>query len=450
MDAPPLITGAVCVYPFDAMLARRLTIPSRFEEDTPMLLYTKLSDDFMGLPWHLCPPCADDRRSAGHPIYLKSKVVPKDAEQARCIPEIKAHLRAGRSFITKAPTGSGKTVMSIDAICDHGRTTLVVVPKDDLVDQWVERILQYTDASPAQIGRLQGDECDVEGKAIVIGSLRSLAKMWRYPPWVYSYFGLVVFDEVHRLAADLMSQTIQLFSSKQRLGLSATVKRKDGKDLLLEAHIGPILVEATVMQLVPRVNLVQTGWKCPRRPDGEFAIPHSMGRIALAERSLYNNGDRNGMICRIAAAAVQKGRRTVIFSGQTEHLEMLELFLPRFRVSPHDIGKYYGNTRGPKLAREGQKRIVLATPGKMAEGTDIWQLDTCILGVPISDPEQIVGRILREDPFRDTNPTKQHPVVFDLRDDDSWVLEKYAQGRVKFYTRIKAPMQWVSMQEQPQ
>lgn len=70
--------------------------------------------------------------------------------------------------------------------------TLVVVHKEFLMSQWVERIEEYLPG--AKVGIAQQDQCDFEGKHIVVGMVHSLAK-GRYPEAFYRHFGLVFVDE---------------------------------------------------------------------------------------------------------------------------------------------------------------------------------------------------------------------------------------------------------------
>ncbi len=340
-------------------------------------------------------------------------------------------LLAGRSFSLKAPTGSGKTIMALKGIARLGVSTLVVPPKDDLMDQWIERIQQAYGLKPSQIGRVQGDVCDFAGKDIVLGSLRSLCKPNRYPKALYREFGLLVGDEVHRWGAEQMSQISGLFFAAQRLGLTATFLRSDGRDLMVEAHVGQIEVEAKIEILKPKVFRFKSNWKCPTNRLGQ-QIPHQAGRVATILHSVFANGHRNRMICHFARTSYQKGRRVVIFSDHLEHLDTLCMMLPAWGVPSDAIGHYYGSTTKQQLAIAGSKSVILATYPKMAEGTDIPELDTLILAGPRSNIEQTVGRILRE------CATKRPPVVFDICDNDSPVLAGYAKSRLKVYLKLGA------------
>ena len=394
------------------------------------------SGDYIGLPWHCCPNPTPDRdaRSSGRPVRLPFIMTLREA-QVIPVAKMESKLLAGRSFVLKAPTGSGKTIMALKAIARLGVSTLVVVPKDDLMDQWVERIVAAYGLKPSQIGRIQGDTCDYLGKDIVLGSLRSLYKAGRYAKPLYREFGLLVADEVHRWGADQMALISTLFYAKQRLGLTATFDRSDGKNLMVEAHVGQIEVEAQIEILKPKVFRFRSQWRCPRDRYTGAMIPHKPGRIATVLHSIFANGHRNRMICHFARTAFQRGRRTVIFSDHLEHLDTLHMMLPAWGVPKDQIGHYYGSTTKKELAIAASKPVILATYPKMAEGTDIPELDTLILAGPRANIEQTVGRILRE------CATKQAPIVFDIVDGDSPVLIGYAKGRMAVYQKLGATIQ---------
>jgi superfamily II DNA or RNA helicase len=329
-------------------------------------------------------------------------------------------------------------------------TTLVVCTKDDLVNQWRQRIMQHTDIPSSQIGKIQQNKCDVYGKKAVIASLKSLAIPDRYPPQIKQLFGLVIFDEVHRLGADTFQVVCRMFPSWLRLGLSATPERQDGKEIVFFANIGPIRVVSEGVPMVPKVLRLESGWRVPRTKkkdpmSGEYKLikmPHSPGKCAHVVRFLLRNTDRNRMLVWAMKKAWQNKRNTVIFSSSIDHLELLRDLCVKEGIPRKDFGEYFGGGRSEKHLHEAAaKPLVLATPGKAGDGTDFPWWDCCVLAAPFAGIKQSAGRVLRE------YPDKRQPVIFDIDDSDSSVFLGYMNKRDEYYASVGAEVKEMAYAE---
>jgi superfamily II DNA or RNA helicase len=316
-----------------------------------------------------------------------------------------------------------------------------VCTKDDLVKQWRERILQHTDIEDHEIGRIQQDKCDVYGKKIVVASLKSLSIPDRYPAAIRQLFGLVIFDEIHRLGADTFQVCCRMFPARWRLGLSATPERVDGKEIVFLANIGPVRVIGHSVPMIPKVLRYESDWKCPRgkqrnKKTGEIKIvkiPHSPGKAGHVVRYLLRDPARNRLLVWLMLKAFENQRRTVIFSTQIAHLELLRDICVKAGVPRSAFGEYYGGGRSnDHLDKAAAKPLVLATPGKAGDGTDFPWWDCCLLAAPFANIKQIAGRILRE------YPDKLQPVIFDVSDRDSPVFAGYENRRDEYYAAVGA------------
>lgn len=319
-----------------------------------------------------------------------------------------------------------------------GVPVLVVCTKDDLVTQWKQRILQHTDVEANQIGLIQQNTCDVYGKKIVIASIKSLSIPGRYPPAIRSLFGLVVYDEVHRLGADTFQTVSRMFPAKWRLGLSATPVRIDGKEIVFFANIGPIRVVGVGVPMIPKVLRYDSGWRCPRirqtdKVTGEkklVKLPHMAGKAGHVLKYLLRDQDRNKLIVWLMKKAYANNRRAVIFSNQIDHLELLRDLGVKAGIPTSAFGQYYGSSSEAKLDAAAIKPMVLATPGKAGDGTDKPWWDCAFLVSPFSNVAQIAGRVLRE------YPDKLQPVIFDISDRDSHVFAGYENKRDEYYASV--------------
>ena len=94
--------------------------------------------------------------------------------------------------LLEVAVGYGKTIMALNIISKLNKKTLIVVHKEFLLRQWMERIETFL--PNAKVGRIQGEIIDIEDKDIVIGMLQSLS-MKDYPNSIFKSFGLSVYDE---------------------------------------------------------------------------------------------------------------------------------------------------------------------------------------------------------------------------------------------------------------
>jgi superfamily II DNA or RNA helicase len=143
--------------------------------------------------------------------------------------------------LLELPCAWGKTSASLYILSQLKRKTLVIVHKEFLLNQWVERIQQFL--PKARIGRIQGSIIDIDNKDIVIAMLQSLS-MKEYPHSVFESFGLTIIDEVHHISSEVFSNSLFKLVTKYMLGLSATMNRKDGTTHVFKMFLGEVIFKA--------------------------------------------------------------------------------------------------------------------------------------------------------------------------------------------------------------
>lgn len=112
-------------------------------------------------------------------------------DQIAYVNNILVHVNKNDACIACAKTGEGKTVFTLNIIARIKRKTLIIVHKEFLLNQWIERANQFL--PEAKITTIRGQTIDTSGD-IVIGMLQSIS-MKEYDRSVFDDFGLLVSDE---------------------------------------------------------------------------------------------------------------------------------------------------------------------------------------------------------------------------------------------------------------
>lgn len=357
-------------------------------------------------------------------------------EQIQGIEVAKQKFAAGHyGGILRAVPGWGKTVVGCAMMAELDVPTLVVVHKEFLVNQWIERITGTGDDDlppllpHAKVGRCQQNVCDFRGKTVVIGMVHSLGSI-RYDDEFYRWPGLVIFDEVHRVGAYTWAPVPARFPSRYRLGLSATPRRKDGADNVFFHHIGPILFSAKEQRLKPKLKRIWTKFKLVKT---EKFNPNLASK-PIVLRFLCGSVFRNRVIVEAMIEALAKDRKLFVLSERLKHLDKLDALLAemwpiQYGACP-STGFYVGGRKKDQLREAARARVIFATWQFASEGLDIPAMDTLFMATPMSDVEQAVGRILRP------HKGKKDPVVVDIRDDNVAMFKKMGKTREKFYDLV--------------
>ena len=128
--------------------------------------------------------------------------------------------KAAKRGCVVLPTGAGKTVIGVKAIEMVNSASIVIVPTIDLMDQWTSVLSKYFPY--IKIGNLGGGSDDIQ--AITVSTYDSA---YIRASSLGNKFSLIIFDELHHLAAPGYRSIAERFASPFRLGLTATIERED-------------------------------------------------------------------------------------------------------------------------------------------------------------------------------------------------------------------------------
>ena len=143
--------------------------------------------------------------------------------------------------LLELPCAWGKTSASLYILSKLKKKTLVIVHKEFLMNQWIERIEQFLPGT--RVGKIQGQTIDIENKDIVLCMLQSLV-LKDYPSSLFDSFGLTIIDEVHHISSQTFSTALFKVVTKYMLGLSATMDRKDGTTKVFKMFLGEVVYKA--------------------------------------------------------------------------------------------------------------------------------------------------------------------------------------------------------------
>lgn len=440
-------------------LKRRLTIrprktgPVQAPDPEPIHMWTEGPGDLFGLPreFYLNLP-----RNPAHEIEWTTTEGNKENWEP-LIAGVQPREEQGPALdvIQREFTENGKTGGMLNAVPGWGKTyfgcllaqrlqlpTLVMVHKEFLRDQWMESMLGTPHLQPGQpgyriasvpnakVGFVQGSQLDYQGKHFVVAMMQTLAsRADTLPLDFYNHFGLVIVDECHRIGAATWAPLMSRFPAKYRLGLSATIRRKDGTEAVFAHQLGQILYRAESVRLPVRVRIIETMFQVHPSP----RLNPDLISEALLLRFMCAHKGRNSIIVEQILQAVQKGRKCLVLSKRVEHLKVLEEMTRAAWVGPGPgptTGQYVGGMSKAEYAASVDAQVIFATAQLVQEGFDVPSLDTLFLTTPMSDVEQAVGRIQR-----DFNG-KKDPVVVDFRDPQVKLCVRQAKSRDKLYSKI--------------
>lgn len=339
----------------------------------------------------------EDKRDDGTPLELafQGELTPLQRQAAE-------NLLANDFGVFVAPPGVGKTVVGIHAIAARARSTLVLVERKPLLEQWRTQLAQFLGVPLKSIGQIGGGKNRPTGR-IDVAMLQSLSR--KKDTLALDGYGHIVVDECHHLAAQSFEGVMKQLSPRFVTGLTATPYRRDGQQPIIHMQCGPTRFEVDTRQqralrpLERHLIVRETGFQAPELASERTIQPYYAALAASAARNALILGD--------VERALAEGRSPILLTERKDHLEILAAYLrPRVR---HLIVLTGGMS--PKKQREtaeqlvaippDDERLLLATGRFIGEGFDDARLDTLFLALPVSWKGTIVqyaGRLHRHYP----------------------------------------------------
>jgi superfamily II DNA or RNA helicase len=379
---------------------------------------------------HRIKPVIRDERFAGYPIDVNfsGQLRPEQLDAAAAIAEY-------GDGILCAPTAFGKTALAAWMIAQRKVNTLVLVHRQQLLDQWQARLSMFLDLPAKSIGQIGGGKNDPSG-CVDVAIIQSSHDKAGVKDFVAEY-GQVIVDECHHLSAFTFEQVMKQVKAKYVLGLTATPERKDGHHPIIYMQCGPIRYKLSARSMTASSPFEHE--VLPRLT--EFCVPPEQADTTIQElyAGLVDDIPRNELIVGDLLRAVQDGCSPLLLTSRTEHLKYFETALDgkveNVFVLKGGMGKKQRRLIAEAIAAvpEGNPRVILATGSYIGEGFDDARLDSLFLAMPISwrgTLQQYVGRLHR------LHDAKRVVRVYDYVDSKVLMLARMYAHRLKGYSAI--------------
>lgn len=320
--------------------------------------------------------------------------------------------------IINLTTGSGKSITAMAIFNEVKLKTLVVVHTTELLQQWKKSIQQFL--PDVKIGTIQGKTFDTDNKDIVVGMLQTISMKSSLNSDLFTKFGLVIYDEVQFLSAEVFSKTLLKTRAKYTFGLSATVERKDGMEVVFKYHIGDIIYSNASTSRKQYTEIKKVFYNNPELK--ERSLYSGNPNISLMINDLADDTRRSDMIVE-EIMNLNNDRQVLVLSERVSHLKYLQK-----KVGDELSGLFIGSSKQEEKLASKKKRILFATYQIASVGFDHPKLNTLVLATPRSSITQAVGRIYRK--IHEINP-----MIIDIVDTYSIFPYQYKK-RDKIYKTL--------------
>jgi superfamily II DNA or RNA helicase len=369
----------------------------------------------------------------GKDIDIQFSLDLKDEQKIPAQKTIEAYEQYGGGILS-LPCGFGKTILALYFISVLKKKTLVIVHKEFLMNQWIERI-KFALPS-AKVGIVQGDKCQIDDNDIIIGMLQTLS-MKEFAQDTFDDIGHVIIDECHTISSRVFSRALMKVNSKYMLGISATPSRSDGLMKVLKYHIGDTFF--TIKSNEKNIVKVERYLLDSTNENYNQDIINFRGQVVMA--TMINNisdcRDRTNLIINKAISEINshEKRQILILSDRRQQLE--DMYKIISETTDISVGYYIGGLKKGVLKDNEKCKILLGTYPMASTGLDIPSLNGLILATPRSDIIQSIGRIDR------IVHTDIQPLIVDIVDTFS-VFESQSRKRCAVYKKKKYMMEDIS------
>lgn len=319
-------------------------------------------------------------------------------------------------------TGLGKTLTAIYAIRKIKRRTLIVCPGKSIADNFYNELCKAFGSD--RVGYFGDGKKQI--KDITVGIVQSvLNSVERFEK---HELGLIIFDEVHHLAANTFFSLANSLSNVGRMfGLTATDFRSDGKDILITAGVGNVLIRKDLIWGVQNKWLAEPYFIVRSVPTS--GKQYKDDKLKNYRSHVLNCSEMNSRIINDIQKFLSAGKSVLCLVDQVEHGSMIAQAVG----VPFATGEDAESEIYIKQLNDAKIPGLIGTGKYLGEGCDTRNVDVLVLANFVASKGtlwQNIGRGLR------MQGTKTTVIVLDYIPSGSPMLKRHAKTRIKYYQDI--------------
>lgn len=330
-------------------------------------------------------------KTVSNKVFLPQMLLPPRDDQLEIIQSFQ------QEGVINCSPGWGKTATAISIASLLQERTLIVCTTTAIRDNWVGEIKKFLGITAGILGS-GNKESDAP---IVVGNYQTVKLLANK---INRDFGLIIIDEMHHTPAVSFTNILSASSAKYRLGLSGTLKRKDGLHVVFPGLFGSSIFKSVNNNVVDPIII-----RVPVTAElsGNSQIPWA-NRI----NDLYNNPDYKLSIAYIIALLEEHKHKILVTADRVDFVRDLHN-----AVSDNSSRLFIGESDTVdrdnylKDIISGKANKVFASTGLFSEGISCNPLSALVHTGSTNNESliyQLIGRIQR---IVEGKPT---PVVIDV------------------------------------